>query len=238
MRCRHILGSADELDDLINMIECLLQTQEYVFAVLRFGEIVLCSALYDLGSMLHVFLEDSLQREGLWHTIDKSDHVVMERIFKLCVFVELVEHCLRIRPGFELYDHSNVGSGFVTHLTNTLDLLISHQTSDLFLHVCLVHTEWDRGDDDREVTFLIFNDLSFTTHHNSSFAVGICMRDRLLIKSHSPHWEIRTLDEFQEIIRSCIRIIYQMCDSITELTKVVRRNVSSHSHRDTKRPHQ
>ena len=72
-------------------------------------------------------------------------------------------------------------------------------------------------------------DERITTHDDSPATGRICMRDVLLIERDATRREIRTFDEFEQIIGRCFRCVYKMYGGGTNLAQVVRRNVTRHA---------
>ena len=79
-----------------------------MLAFLRFPQIKGGSSSNNCLSVLDKFLKNRFEGQGLGNAIHKRDHIEMECLLKLGVFVEIVEHFLRLGALFELHDNTDI----------------------------------------------------------------------------------------------------------------------------------
>ena len=131
------------------------------------------------------------------------------------------------------YDADILG-GFVTHALDTLNLLLMVELSNLLDQVLLVHTVRDLGDHDLRLATLTLSNVGHTASDDWSTTRSVSVVDILLIENDSTSWEVWTLNKFQKILSSSIRIIDKHDRSIHHLIEIVRWDVGGHTHRNTK----
>ena len=127
-----VARAADQLDDLVEVVERDQQALEAVDARLERAQLVLGAADDDLALVLDVVADDLAQRQRLRHVVDQRDGVDAERRLHRRVLVELVEHDLRDRVALELdHDPHAVAVRLVAQVGDLGDLLVLDELGDL-----------------------------------------------------------------------------------------------------------
>ena len=104
----HVLRCADELDDLVDMIERFFQAEQDVLARLGCVEVELRPAADDFYPMNDEFFEDRLERERLRHAVNQSDHVHMESVLELGMLVKIIQDLFRICALLQVDDDADI----------------------------------------------------------------------------------------------------------------------------------
>ena len=159
----------------------------------------------------------------------------MECRFKLRVLVQKVEDVLRIAAVLEFNDNANVCCRFISKILDTFELFFMHQVSDRFNERSLVHSEWNRCNDDLRGSCLLFDNLSLASRHYSASAVSICMSYIALTINNTSHWKVGAFYELKEVLSRRIFIAREMHRRVNDFTQIVRREISSHSDSNSKR---
>ena len=223
----------DERDYLVDVIERLLQPKKDVFALLRFRKIEFRPKGNNLFSVCNKILQERLERKCLRHAVDERDDIVMERFFKLGMFVEVIEDRLRVRRILQFNDDANVFGGFVADIAYAFELFLVHEIGNLGKKVRLVHSERDGRDDYLVVSLFPFNYFRVSTDDDRAAPRRVCVRDIFLIERNAACRKIGTLDELEEVIRCCIGSVDEMDCRFAHFPQIVRRDVRGHADRDT-----
>src|SRR5213596_215114 len=133
VRRRRVLRLADDLHDLVDVVDGDLQAFEDVLAVLRTLQLELGAANDDGMAMLDEVLEQLLQVHLLRSPVDQGEHDRPEGGLHLCMRVQSVQHHHRDRVPLQLdHDPDAFLVGFVPEVAYPLELLRQHQVADLF----------------------------------------------------------------------------------------------------------
>ncbi len=143
------LGPADDLDDLVDVVQRNDVALEDVGALLGLSELVAGASDDHVLLMLDVGLEHLGQRHGARYPVVKREHDHAEAGLQRRVFVEFVEHDLRDRGLLELDDYAHaLAVGLVAQVRDLRELLLAYEIRDLRDEFGLVHLVGDLGDDD------------------------------------------------------------------------------------------
>ena len=133
---RRVLRLADDLHDLVDIVDGDLEAFENVLALERLLELELGAADDDLVTMRDEVHEHLAECHHLRHELlrrrigHEREHDHAERRLHRGVLVQLIEHHARNRVSFELDDDSRLVRGLVAEIRDPLELLVSHQLGD------------------------------------------------------------------------------------------------------------
>ena len=230
----HVFRLLDELDDLVNMVKRLFESEQNVLAIFCFCEIEFRALRNDLATEGNKVLEERFQGERLRHAVNERNDVVVERFFDLRVFVEIVQHRLRVRIVLQFDDNANVFGALVANVSNSLELLLMHKIRDLLQKVGFIDAKRYRSDDYLIVALLALDDLRIATHDHRPAAGRIRMRDVLLIECDAARRKVGALHELQQIFRRRVSVVDEMHGRLAHLAQIVRRDVRRHTDGDAK----
>ena len=89
------------------MVESLRETEEDVLTRFGLSQIEFSAALHHLLAVFDEMLQHARERKHFRHAVDERKHVVVERALKVGVFIQSVEHRLRMRSALQ-FDHDAV----------------------------------------------------------------------------------------------------------------------------------
>ena len=115
---------ADNGDDFIDIIESNDQSFQDVGAFLCLFQVKDGSAGDNLFLELDVFFQHLAQGQGLWLSVDQSQHNDADSVLQLGIGIQLIEHQLGVGIAFELDDNLHaLAAGVVADVANLVDLL-------------------------------------------------------------------------------------------------------------------
>ena len=195
------LRPADQLDDLIEVIERDLEAFEDVIAGLGLPQLELGSPADHFAPELDEAFDELQQVEHLRASADDREHDDAEARLQRRVLVEVVEHDLGHFAALQLDDDAHaVAVGFVAQIGNALDRLLAHQVGDPLDQVLLVDLIRDLGDDDRDpVALLARLDRRLGPHLNGAAAGRIGLHGPVAPEDEAAGGEIRTRDQADQL---------------------------------------
>src|SRR5712692_7328424 len=237
VRALRVLRLADDLHDLVDVVDGDLQAFEDVLAVLRALELELGAADDDGVAVLDEVLEQLLQVHLLRRAVDQGEHDRAEGGLHLRVRVEPVQHHHRDGVPLQLdHDPDAFLVGFVPEIADPLQLLRHHQVTDLFDHPIGRDLVGELGDDDLLLAGgLPLLDGGPRADRDPAAALLVALLDALTAVDDRAGREVRALDELPQILDRCVRVVDQMIDGLDRLAQVVRRDVGRHADRDSGR---
>jgi hypothetical protein len=196
------LRPADQLDDLIEMVERDLEAFQDVIASLGLPELELGSPADHFAPELDEGFDEFQQVEHLRAAADDRQHDDAEARLQRRVLVEVVEHDLGHFAALQLDDDAHaVAVGFIPQVGNALDDLVAHQVGDPLDQVLLVDLIRDLGDDQRDpVPFLARLDRRLGPHLNGATAGRVCLHDPIAAENEAACGEIRTGDQANQLL--------------------------------------
>ncbi len=228
------LRSTDQRDDRVDHVERLEQTLEDVRPVAGLVQPVLTAPGDDLDLVPDVFLEGHAQIEQARHAVDERHHVRREVALHRRVFVELVEHDLRVRVALEVDDEPDrVAGREVFHVADALDAVIVDQLLDLrrdHFHRRLVR---QLRHEDPLPTVALFFDLGGGAHADRAPARAVVLGDAGPAEDRGAGREIGSRNELHEVFDGRFGIVDQVERGVDHLAQVVGRDVRRHADRDT-----
>ena len=211
--------------------------------LLCFAQIVLGTTNHHIHTVLNEVSHHIVEIEELWTTLHKCNAVHREARLEGSIFVELIEHYLRIRITFDLNDYTHIAFGLVTNTRDTLDLLIINQVSDILYEIRLHYAIWQLANHDTLATIVLGFNLCFGADDNTSTTCLIGITYTLVAIDSTTCWEVRRFDMLHEfchsdrlylwVLHASYRVLH-ICDTtVNHLAQVVCRHIGSHTHSNT-----
>ena len=204
-----------------------------------FVQIVFCSSGYYILLMSQIVFQHFFEIHNLRFIVDKSQHDHTECILQLCMLIQLIQNDI----GIGIFSQINTDThaftaGMIVQSGNTVNLFIPDKLCNLFDQPCLIyHVRKFRNND---LALSVRQSLNIGYGTNSYFATACSVRffytssseDRCTCR------EIGTLYDIQNFLYFCISVFFNAVidnfyHSINNLTKIVRRNIGSHTYSNT-----
>ena len=238
-----VARAADQLDDLVDVLDRDEQALEDVEAGLLLAQLVLRAPHDDVGLVVDVVLDDRQQAERPRHAVDQRDHVHAEGRLELGVLVELVEDDLRDRVALQLDDEPDARLvGLVAQVRDllepaVLDLLddLLHEAAAVAAAVALVDLEGHLGDDDALLAALHRLDVRPAAHDHAAAAGLVRVADAAVPDDDAAGREVGALQVLHQALDVDLRVVDEGHDRVDRLAQVVRRDVRGHADRDARR---
>ncbi len=94
----HILRGSNGLNDLVYMIQRFLKTEQNVLSFFSPVQFKLAPALNYHFAVVHKLFQNTLEGQSLRYALNQGHHVVVERVFQLGMFIQVVKNRLRLGP--------------------------------------------------------------------------------------------------------------------------------------------
>ena len=239
----HALGSlfvglrrADDVDDLVNVVERDDEALQDVRALLGFGQLVARAAHNDVFLVGDVVVQHLLERQHARHAVHKRQHDHAEAHLQLRVLVQLVEHHLRDGVLLEVDDDVDaVAVGAVVDVADLGKLLLAHELAKLLEQALTVHLVGNLRHHDGALAVLALLHLALRAHGERAAARLVRVTDALLAHDDAAGGEIRAGEDLHQILGRHLRIVQHEAGGVDRLAQVVRRDVRGHAHGDAVR---
>ena len=142
------LGSANQLDDGVEVRKRLQKAFQDMRALLSLAQIVLSAPPHHVHAVVNEKLDRLDQRKRARLAVDDGQHDHAEIFLKLRVLVEVVQDDFRLLASLDFDDHAHpVAVALVADVADALDFFILYEFRDALDDLGLVHLEGDFGDD-------------------------------------------------------------------------------------------
>ena len=228
-----VLGRADDLDDLVEVIERDQQAEHDVIALLGLAQVEPCAPRDDVDLMVDVVAHHLGEVQRARDAVDQRQHDDAEVLLQLRVLVELVEHHVRVGAALGLDHQAHAFAvGLVLEVGDVLDLLGLDQVGDLLGEARLVHLVRQLGDDDLVLAVGALFDLGDRADLQRAAAGLVGVADALAAHDRGAGREVGGLDELHQVVRRGLGVVEVVHDAVDHLAEVVRRDVRGHADRD------
>ena len=181
--------------------------------------------------MLDIVVEYLRKREHLRLVIDKRKHIDSAGVLHLRILIELIKNNLRISVAAILdNDTHTVSARLVTHLGNALDTLFVCKVCNSLAKHTLIYAIGDLGYDN---SVLVFLDLSLCSYHYASLTRGVRLDYAVNAIDRSFRGEVGALEVVHKLKHLALGVIHTEDSSVYNFTEVMRRDICSHTYRDT-----
>ena len=230
------LRRADDVDDLVDVVERDDEALQDMRALLGFGQLVARAAHNDVFLVGDVVVQHLLERQHARHAVHKRQHDHAEAHLQLRVLVQLVEHHLRDGVLLEVDDDVDaVAVGAVVDVADLGKLLLAHELAKLLEQALTVHLVGNLRHHDGALAVLALLHLALRAHGERAAARLVRVTDALLAHDDAAGGEIRAGEDLHQILGGHLRIVQHEAGGVDRLAQVVRRDVRGHAHGDAVR---
>src|SRR6266478_339638 len=222
--------SANDADDVVEMVERNLVADQNMFALAGFAQLVNGAATHDFDAMIDEQLDERDEAELAGLSGNDGQQVHAEGFLHLRVLEKIVENELRFFAALDFdHDAHAFARGFVAHVGNAFDFFRLHQVGDALDQPRFVDLVWNFGDDNVFAVFADFFDRRFGTHHETAAPGLVGGFDAFAAGNVCAGREIRTGHQLHHFFDRRIRFFNQQNGGIHDFAQIVRRNVGSHA---------
>ncbi len=230
------LRTADDGDDLVDMVEGDEQTAEDVGPFLGLVEVVARAALHDVVPVVHEVADEVLQVEQHGTSVHQRDVVHREAGLQLRVFEEGVEHHARHGVALEDDDDARTAAvAFVIDVRDAVDLLLVDHVGNLADHLRFVHLVGNLRHDDALAAAVGVLDLGAGPHDDASAARFERFAHAFVAVYDAARGEVGSFHVVEQLGNLDLRIVDVGRYRVAYLRKVVGRHVGGHTHCDARR---
>src|SRR6267154_4990639 len=225
--------SADDANDVVEMVERNLVADQNVFALAGFAQLVNSAATHDFHAMIDEQLDerDEAKLAGLSGNDGQQDHA--EGFLHLRVLEEIVENELRFFAALDLdHDAHAFARGFVAHVGDAFDFLCLHQIGDALDQPGFVDLVWNLGDNNVFAVLADFFDGRFGAHHETTAASFVGGFDAFTAGDIRTSREIRAGNQLHHFFERGVGLFDQENGRVHNFAQIVRRNVGGHADGD------
>ena len=227
------LRGTDNMNHLVDIVACNDESFKDMCTFLCLLKVELGTTYCNVMTMLYKVLNTFLKSKQAWTAIDQCNAVDRERRLHGCHLVELVKD--NIGVGIALYIYNNahtLTSRLVVYIRYAGNLAFLNKVGNASNKVGLVYTIRYLGYYNLVVRIAAL-DFALGTHHNASATSLISLFNSSQTIYICTGREIRSLDVLHKFIGIDVWIVDIGTASVYYLTKVVCRNVGSHTYGNT-----
>src|SRR6266849_6639237 len=226
-------GTANNADDVIEMVERDLVADQNVFALAGFAQLVDGAAAYDFDAVLDEQLDERDEAEFARLPADDGQQDHAEGFLHLGVLEKIVEDELRFFAALDFHDDAHAfAGGFVAHVGDAFDFLALHELRDALDELRFVHLIRNFRDDDIFAILADFLDGGLGAHHEAAAAVFVGGFNAFATGDVRAGGKIRAGDELHDFFESGVGLFDQQHRGVDDFPQIVWRNVGSHANGD------
>ena len=227
---------ADDVDDLVDVVDRDQKAFEDMDTLLRLVEVILRAPCHDVDPVLDVVVNHLTQRQRPRHAVHEGDINDTEVRLELGVLVEVVEHDLRHRTVLEVDDDAHaLAVGLIAQVRDAFDLLLVHGLGNLLLEKALVDLIRDLGHDEALTPVLVLLDVHLGAQRDRATARLIGFLDAVGAHDDAACREVRAGEHLHELVGRDVGVVDHQADRIDGLLEVVGRHVCCHADSDAVR---
>ena len=227
------LGSADDLDDLVDIVQCEEKPLDDVLAILGLAEVVRGSAPDHGEPVVDPRSEDVPQVEFLGPAIDEGKHDDAERVAELRLLEQRGDDLVGLGVALE-FDHEPdaVAVGFIAQIGDRVRPPRPHEACDLFDHPRFVHLVRELGHDKRTLSEPPLLQVDARAHVDPASSGAVGGLDAGPAPDVAAGREVGPGQAGEQLVEAACRVRDEMVDHVEEFHGVVRRNLGGHADRD------
>ena len=168
-----------------------------------------------------------------------AKHDYAKGILQLGMLVQLIQHnvCVGILTKINADPHA-LTAGMIVQVCNSVNLLIADKFCDFLDQTCLIYQVWKLCNDNTGLAVWQGLDVGDCTNTDLAASGTVCFLDSPSSKNGGSSREIRTFYNVKKLLHGSFSLLFNgivnnFYHSINNLTKIVRRNVSSHTNGNT-----
>ena len=238
--CLDIFGTADNCDDLVDIVKRDQQTFQNMSPLLRFVEIILCPSGDDFLLMHQVVHQNIPDVHHLRFAVHQRKVDDTERILQLRMLIELVENDVGIGiPADFNADFHSLTARVIAKRCDAVDLFISDEIRDRLDEPCLVDKIGELRHKDLGLSGRLCLDPRDRPHNDLASSRTIGIFDSFPSENNGTCREIGSLYDRHKIIDRRILSLDLIIDHADtradDLPQIVRRHIRRHTYRYTGR---
>ena len=235
-----IIGGADDVDDLVDVVLGHQQTLQQVGPLLGLAQVIFGAADDDLLLIGDILVQNVPQGQDagleLAVHLHQGQHIDGEGGLKLGLGEQAVEHHLGVSVTLELDDDAHaVPVRLVPDVGDALQPLVLHLVGHVLDELALVHLIGDLGDDDAGAVLAELLKLVPGADHQAATAGGIGGPDAAAAHDDPLSGEVGALHVLHQVGQGTLRVVQHTDGGIDDLPQVVGGDVGGHAHGDAGR---
>ncbi len=230
-----IIGRADDMDDLVNVVLGDEQTLQQVRPLLCLAQVVLRPPGQNFLLVGQILVNDLPQGQdpGLLLIVHQCQHDNAEAGLQSGLLKEVVQHHLGVGILFQLDDHPHtVAVGLVPQVGNAVQALVLDLLGNVLDELALVDLIGQLRNDDPHPVLAEFLEFRSGPHHHLAAAGGVGGADAAAAHDDAAGGEVRAGDVLHQIRQGGLRVIQHTDAGINDLRQIVGRDVCGHAHGD------
>ena len=231
-----VARAADELNNLVQMVEGNEQAFQDVGPLLGFGQLVLGAANDDFGAVLHKVVDELLQVQRHRAALHEAHVVHAKRTLQLRILVEVIKHHAGHGVALEVvHDAHAVAVRLVAHIRNALNLLVVDERGGLLNHRRLVHHVGNLGDDDLLLAGFAGFKAGLGAHHYAAATRFKRLFHALVAVDGAARRKIGGRHVLHEFSHRDVGVVEVGNNAVHDFRHVVRGHVGGHAHGNARR---
>ena len=229
-----ILRAANDVDNLVDVINCGQKAFQNMDALLSLIQVELSTTAYNINLVINVVTKNLAKRKRTRNTVNQGQVNDAKVGLKLSLLIEIVQNNLWYSVTLEVQNNTHALTvGLIAHVRDAFNFLLVNCLSNLLLEKTLVNLVWNLGNNKALTTALNLLNVDFCADRNRTAASLVGIFDALSTHDDATCWEIRTRKNGHELLSGNVWVLNHHANSVSYLTKVVRRNVGSHTNCNT-----
>ena len=186
----------------------------------------------DVLLMADIVVQDLLEIEHLRLALDKREHIDRAGVLKLGVFVQQIEHDLRVGVLLDLDDDAHARAArLVADVADAVDALGLDEVDHIFQQQRAVDLIGQLSDDDARPPAL-FLEMRFRAHADAAAAGHIRLADTGGAVDGAVGRKIRPLDVLHQLGDRAVGVVDHIHRRVDDLAEIVGRDVRRHADGD------
>src|SRR6266478_1957199 len=226
-------GTADDADDVVEMVEGDLVADQNVLALAGFAQLEDGAAAHDFNAVLDEQLDerDEAELARLPAHDGQQDHA--EGFLHLGVLEEIVKNELGFLAALDFdHDAHAFARGLVAHIADAVDFLRLHELGNALNELGFIDLVGNFGDDDVFAVLADFFDGGFGAHHKAATPVFVGGFDAFASGDVRAGGKIRARDQLHDFFQGGVGLFDEQHGGFDNFAEIVRRDVGSHAHGD------
>ena len=188
-----ILRAADDVDNLVDVINCGQKAFQNVDALLSLIQIKLSTTAYDINLMINVVAQNLAKRKRTRDTVNQGQVNDAKVGLKLSLLVQVIQNNLWNRIALEVQNNTHTLTvGLIAHVRDAFNFLLVDCLSNLLLEKTLVNLIWNLGNNKTLTTTLNLLNVDFCADCNRTATSLIGVLNALSAHDDAACWEVRT----------------------------------------------
>ena len=212
------------------MVERYFQSFQDVGALFGFAQFISGSSGDNFFLVFNIILQDLFQIQNHRLIFDQRQHDDTEGILHLRMFVQLIENNVRNNVMAEFnHDAHTFTVTFIAQIRNAVDNFFLHKLRNLFYQTRLIYLIRKFCNNDSALIFRHRLNMGLRSDFNNATTRSVSTNNAVRSQNHCSSRKIRAFDCRHKLRNFNFRVIDQHDQTVNYLTKVMRRNIRSHT---------